>query len=948
MKNSAPGRLQAVNGELYYSPNCSRALDIQEDPYLHQDVNPFQPTRRRELDLPTAPSSSNPAQLSSGEKFKPLYPRFQDISTPRLWTLAFGWMAFVPLRYSDPGFPFNRLKRIPHPLSLGSEGDLVYRMPDTFIHSWSRLEAELFGAVTKLKSKFTAPLVLPFLPWAHGYQKSFRNWRSYDRAVALSRDWFSVWWGALSFLIAYGESKRDAFTLSSHVPEWHTELESEVEVAWIDGVFRSSLSDFSYNADRIGCIVDIVNPPRDQPTVAWLVNHGIPVWYRWGPAEMTSADRSLAPPPELLTGRPEQPLSPGVQTSTASSPTARLHEITSHDERPTGKLERPLPLGNQTSISSPPTTTRYESSKPEPAWVAHFKRHEHLHARIMEKETATQRQSREDRAANPPVSNVRVYEWYPSERDPNVYERVAAGVKNSRDTLALYSARQKVFDAFCREWDCCEYFGKGDEEIDLDEWGPEDLDLPLPESLRQRITKAYSAYVDDEDEEEVGAVTEELPLSPSLAVGQGGGNPSRSVFEPLNLAEQSMAINTTLVEDEEGMFTVSTSWMAACLEDEVNKTLGLHYGFVPPLPSVSIAADDGPRVRRDFYRLLGLCDDEEQPEEYFASTHYRSALQFIHSHSNRQTPHPGSWDLKDDVIHPLKHRSRLRCLRIVSIPHWTNVDIVDEGLSDCVPRYYYFEPPETSKVWRLAVLSGVDALFVCRLAEEFNEDDVVFALAQKGIPFRLFFPRHHIPAPLYRTPSYNPLPVRSLGHKFTKADYESYINTRTLVLAQPHMSAALRRGGIIWRLAVATLGLGDVQKPPMGCGATVSIQFPNGMGEYVDDSLTARELDLICGAYLCIDERTGHTAMKSWWPLARAYERADCGDNYGRWCSRREDWYLKRLRNIENGVENSDQPIAFQQWKTAMRGVGPIRKFHLSIHSSSNAFIEGHIQSPGR
>ncbi|KAG2008998.1 hypothetical protein CC2G_014374 [Coprinopsis cinerea AmutBmut pab1-1] len=400
---------------------------------------------------------------------------------------------------------------------------------------------------------------------------------------------------------------------------------------------------------------------------------------------MASADRSLAPPPELLTGRPEQPLSPGVQTSTASSPTTRLHEITSHDERPTGKLERPLPLGNQTSISSPPTMTRYESSKPEPAWVAHFKRHEHLHARIMEKETATQRQSREDRAANPPVSNVRVYEWYPSERDPNVYERVAAGVKNSRDTLALYSARQKVFDAFCREWDCCEYFGKGDEEIDLDEWGPEDLDLPLPESLRQRITKAYSAYVDDEDEEEVGAVTEEFPLSPSLAVGQGGGNPSRSVFEPLNLAEQSMAINTTLVEDEEGMFTVSTSWLAACLEDEVNKTLGLHYGFVPPLPSVSIAADDGPRVRRDFYRLLGLCDDEEQPEEYFASTHYRSALQFIHSHSNRQTPHPGSWDLKDDVIHPLKHRSRLRCLRIVSIPQWTNVDIVDEGLSDCVP-----------------------------------------------------------------------------------------------------------------------------------------------------------------------------------------------------------------------------------------------------------------------
>ncbi|EAU90828.2 hypothetical protein CC1G_12956 [Coprinopsis cinerea okayama7 len=914
VQNARHGRLQSVHGVLYYSPNCSRELVLQEDPFLSANVNPFQPAKRRTLGQPTSSSSNGPAQVTSHEKFRQRYPTFEEISTPRLWTLPFGWMAFVPLRYWDQGYPFNRLKRIPHPLTLGTEGDLTYCLPDSFLHSWSKLEAELFGAVTKLKSKFTAPMVLPFLPWAHGYQQTFRNPRSYDRCVAFSRDWFSVWWGALSFLIAYGESKRDTFTLNSRVPEWHAELESEVEMAWIDGVFRSSLSDFSYNANRIGCIVDIVNPPVDQPTISWLVNHGIPVWYRWGPVEVASADSSLAPPPEMLTGPPERPLPAEEKPPTTSSLGARHHE----------------------------------GAKPEPAWVEHFKRHERLHARMMEKETATERQSREDRAANPPVANVRVYEWYPSERDPDVFERVAAGVKNSRDTLALYSSRQKIFDAFCREWDCCEYFGEGDEEIDLEEWGPEDLDLPLPESLRRKITQAYSANVDDEDEEEVGAVVEESPPSASMAVAQAGGSRSISVFEPLNLAEEPSAINTTLVEDEEGMFRVSTSWLAACLEDEVNKTLGLHYGFVPPLPSVSIAADDGPRARRDFYRLLGLCDDEEQPEEYFASIHYRSALQFINSHSKRKSPHPGCWDLKDDVVHPLKHRSRLCSLRIVSIPQYGNVDVVDKGLSDCVPRYYYFDPPETSKVWKLAVLSGADALFVCRLAEDFNEDDIVFALAQKGIPFRLFFPRHHIPAPLYRTPPYNPLPVRSLRHKFTKADYESYINTRTLVLAQPHMSAALRRGGIIWRLAVATLGLGDVQKPPVGCGATVSIQLQNGNREYVDDSLTARELDLICGAYLCIDERTGVTAMKSWWPLSRAYERADCGDNYGRWCSRREDWYLRRLRDIENGVESSDQPLAFQQWKSALRGITPIRNFHLSIQTSSNAFIEDHIQSHSR
>jgi hypothetical protein len=90
---------------------------------------------------------------------------------------------------------------------------------------------------------------------------------------------------------------------------------------------------------------------------------------------------------------------------------------------------------------------------------------------------------------------------------------------------------------------------------------------------------------------------------------------------------------------------------------------------------------------------------------------------------------------------------------------------------------------------------------------------------------------------------------------------------------------------------------------------------------------------------------TGHTAVKSWWPLARAYERADCGENYGRWCNRREDWYLKRLANIENGVENFDQPLTFQQWKSSLRSLTSIRHFHQQLQSSSLEFIERHTHS---
>jgi hypothetical protein len=85
---------------------------------------------------------------------------------------------------------------------------------------------------------------------------------------------------------------------------------------------------------------------------------------------------------------------------------------------------------------------------------------------------------------------------------------------------------------------------------------------------------------------------------------------------------------------------------------------------------------------------------------------------------------------------------------------------------------------------------------------------------------------------------------------------------------------------------------------------------------------------------------TGSVAIKSWWPLARAYERSDCGENYGRWCCRREQWYIKRLEDIERGVEKFDQPLAFQEWKSAQRGLGPIRHFHNTLQSASHDFIE--------
>jgi hypothetical protein len=123
-------------------------------------------------------------------------------------------------------------------------------------------------------------------------------------------------------------------------------------------------------------------------------------------------------------------------------------------------------------------------------------------------------------------------------------------------------------------------------------------------------------------------------------------------------------------------------------------------------------------------------------------------------------------------------------------------------------------------------------------------------------------------SPKPRVPKYittkvqHSIPIRRFNHRFTREDYDTYLNLRIFLLSMPHMQAALRRGGIVWRLAIGMLGLSDVVRAPTQWGEVFRVDESLGSC-FIEDTLSTIELDLICGAYECI---SGNHNMTLFYP----------------------------------------------------------------------------------
>jgi hypothetical protein len=108
-----------------------------------------------------------------------------------------------------------------------------------------------------------------------------------------------------------------------------------------------------------------------------------------------------------------------------------------------------------------------------------------------------------------------------------------------------------------------------------------------------------------------------------------------------------------------------------------------------------------------------------------------------------------------------------------------SIGIYENPDSDVPEKHLFvflFDEGSVTVPWRLAVTTASDALLVFWLNSQYLDVDLACFLALCGIPFRTLLVKPLMPPSILYPDVELYLPQRPFGYRFTKADYEAYLN----------------------------------------------------------------------------------------------------------------------------------------------------------------------------
>lgn len=293
------GRVQLIGGDLYYSPNSQRNVNV--------------------------PSVYNETPSRDCNKHD-----FVEFRTPVWWQPACPYLGFVPLRPNFAGVPFQDLFHVSY-FPRGSYGGFF--VDPQVILGWAQLEKSMKDAVDLILSHEQAPPLTWILATSLGCMGVYKRACDLRTVFSHSKAWFSVFMGALSYAIAISVSCHQE-RINDEMPHWFSFLHDRgYSQIWLSGIRSSTVNIFDFSVDRVGVFVQLYQRHRQQFSVDWLCTFGVPVWYPWGIRESraSTSDRCLArfaPPAHLLqetgTFLTRNP-SPQPLPTTELHPTEELH-----------------------------------------------------------------------------------------------------------------------------------------------------------------------------------------------------------------------------------------------------------------------------------------------------------------------------------------------------------------------------------------------------------------------------------------------------------------------------------------------------------------------------------------------------------------------------------------------------------------------------------------------
>lgn len=465
--DKSAGRVQILDGYLYYSPNCSR--NVQLPPPHCTGSNPFSP--------PSEPNQKKNLWRLDTSVYE----------QPQWWCDCYGWIAFYNKNALDTRSTFLHILNV-STAQYAFQEDVGYTLPQRQADEWLSLDKKLESACVELICHYRfIPALYPARPWAFGYLYPHSKRGNLSRCLEKSRRWFGVWLGLLSYVIAEAESKEVELVNNPLLAKqnWKDMLVAKcsavhIDLAWIDLLLDTSVASFAPYVWRTGTFLYITpgnhseRENRFQLRVEWFVRFGVPVWYRWDDHAASLPHNKYLAPLEY-------------QLQAANSFIRKYPSL-------------PTPINTDT----PPEVTFVDDCVVDksPSFSTFqmdtfFKLREERTAQLKENETSQQRNLRLSREGQPPTANARVFEWIPNGDGEFVHEEII-GKQRRREILEDYRGNQRRYNAVLNEWHLCviwEQFEDSDNEDD--DYFPSLYEGPPPESPKQMDPFANNSILDD-------------------------------------------------------------------------------------------------------------------------------------------------------------------------------------------------------------------------------------------------------------------------------------------------------------------------------------------------------------------------------------------------------------------------------------------------------------------
>jgi hypothetical protein len=870
------GSAVVQNGIIYYSPNCTRPVVIPSRPVYSSD--PFCQPR-----------------LNASMFRQPVW-----------WSHGWAWQSFIPLAPSFVFTPFEPLCAMPRieEVAFSFDGpsgqeqrETRFRMNECDIQCWFMEEERIVKVARVIQLRYGIPGNLPPKPSSFHFDRAHKTHQIAKRMICLSREWFAIWMGHVSYFIAKTASlvPNGEPDDSSPAPDWYNHLRNEHNFSdsWLDGLLLSTVCRFDLGIPRAGIIFQWSEEHRYRESIDWFYNHHIPLWFVWSNKEEQAISRN----PSLAYLRPPNELIQQALTTLFTVPNVPLAGLLIQqfyrlgNDPITNKTLDFLRLEHATSFIFEFTVEKFLRQAGLLEQTRLGMTQETIDADLMAVKVSqeSQRQAAAEAASSFPYHGLLST------------KRQAAAKAVSSSAEAAWSSAEAAWSSPEDAWPSPE-----------DAWpSPEDVSSSSYRGLltgveeKGKIFNHYNDFFAAREKRQKEMMKVESPRDrqarESRARNPGVKNAKIYEWEKSQSSGgrevyQRVKVNKKRNEDVY-CFYKPCQRLYNAFANEWDLCEEFSFGNTDGYDSDSDDNYDDQYYPEKFVSqptsspsLAAPMDDVEHEDSSAALTHSRDpfeTLSLVYGYLPRSSSGTDdvrvhstfNWDAilrflgfvrnlnELDVPEPEKSAMTNFFCAIVSNAVANDMDPGFENLKglflfEHVQRpsedlFVFSSPPSNACQWVLGVHSPAAALYVCRYILENPHAHTILTVAHRlldqGIAFRTLLPLTCSPRQLTVTEPYMPRTYRLLNHTFTKADFDVAMLACQSVLTSPQGRAALLRGGIVGRIAKEYLSKdGVLDGPSVEVTAhRVGYIAPSGNDNtrFCDDQLTDNEIAIICGTY---------------------------------------------------------------------------------------------------